>query len=128
MIIRTLDDVKASGGFGQKAGAWSSARYLLKPDELGFTMTMTTVVAGNELELEYKNHVEANLIIEGRLLLNDISGGIERELGPGDMYALDKHDRHRLKALTDVTLVCVFTPALTGSETHDADGSYPAAT
>jgi L-ectoine synthase len=38
---------------------------------------------------------------------------------------LDKHDRHELEAITDMRLVCVFTPALLGPETHDEDGSYP---
>jgi L-ectoine synthase len=27
--------------------------------------------------------------------------------------------------LEPLRLVCVFNPALTGQETHDADGSYP---
>ena len=27
--------------------------------------------------------------------------------------------------VSDLRLVCVFTPALTGNETHDIDGSYP---
>jgi L-ectoine synthase len=40
------------------------------------------------------------------------------------MYALDAHDRHRVRARSRTRLVCVFTPALTGRETHDADGSY----
>ena len=41
------------------------------------------------------------------------------------MYALDEHDRHRIDATTDMRIVCVFSPALAGPETHDEDGSYP---
>jgi L-ectoine synthase len=41
------------------------------------------------------------------------------------MYTLDKHDRHRLKAKTALRIICVFTPALVGTEIHDKDGSYP---
>ena len=41
------------------------------------------------------------------------------------MYTLDRHDPHRLDAVTDMRIVCVFTPALVGRETHDEDGSYP---
>lgn len=41
------------------------------------------------------------------------------------MYTLDQHDRHELHANTDMRIVCVFTPALVGRETHDEDGSYP---
>jgi len=125
MIVRTLDDVKSGGGFGEKTGAWSSARYLLRSDNVGFTLTMTTVAAGQRLQLEYKNHIEANLIVEGRARLTDVKADKTHDLGAGDMYALDLHDKHTLEALTDLRLVCVFTPALVGNETHDADGSYP---
>ena len=125
MIVRGLDDVKASGGYGEKSGVWSSARYLLKSDDVGFTVTMTTVSSGQSIELEYKNHIEANLVIEGRARLTDLSCGKKFELGPGDMYTLDNHERHKMEALTDLKLVCVFTPALVGDETHDEDGSYP---
>lgn len=126
MIIRSLSEVKATGGYGEKAGAWSSARYLLQSDGVGFTMTMTTVALGQCLKLEYKNHIEANLIIEGEAELTDIASDEVFVIGPGSMYALDKHDRHRLLARTDLKLVCVFTPALVGNETHDESGSYPA--
>ncbi len=44
---------------------------------------------------------------------------------PGVMYALDKNDRHILRALKgDLRLICTFSPALSGQETHDADGGY----
>ena len=31
-----------------------------------------------------------------------------------------------MKALTDVHVISVFDPPLTGTETHDTDGAYPA--
>ena len=46
-------------------------------------------------------------------------------LKAGTMYTLDRHDPHRLDATTDMRIVCVFSPALVGRETHDKDGSYP---
>ena len=75
--------------------------------------------------MQYKNHLEANLIIEGTGTVTDLSTGEVYDLSPGTMYTLDKHDHHRIEALTDMRIVCVFTPALVGPETHDADGSYP---
>jgi len=75
--------------------------------------------------MEYKNHVEANMIISGTAILTNESSGETFTLEAGSTYTLDKHDRHTLQAKTDLTIVCVFTPALTGKETHDADGSYP---
>ena len=44
-------------------------------------------------------------------------------IGPGSAYA-PEHDRHTIRVISPLRLVCVFNPALTGRETHDADGSY----
>lgn len=47
------------------------------------------------------------------------------KVGPGTLYALDGHERHLVRATTQMRMVCVFNPPLTGREVHDADGSYP---
>ena len=125
MIVRTVEDLKTHGSYREKAGVWSSARYLLRRDGMGFTLTETTVAAGSSQTMQYKNHVEANLIIEGEGDVTDLATGRVHRLKPGTMYALDRHDRHRIDATTDMRLVCVFSPALAGPETHDEDGSYP---
>ena len=125
MIVRDIEELKARGAYGEKPGVWTSARYLLRDDGVGFTITQTTVAAGQTQEMEYKNHVEANLIIEGEATLTDLVSGEVYELRPGSMYCLDKNERHRMVAKTDLRIVCVFTPALVGTETHDEDGSYP---
>ena len=125
MIVRTVEDLKSLGSYREKPGVWSSARYLLRRDGMGFTLTHTAISAGASQTMQYKNHVEANLIIEGEGDLTDLATGEVHRLRPGTMYALDKHDRHRIDAGTDMRIVCVFSPALVGPETHDADGSYP---
>ena len=125
MIVRTVEDLKTHGSYRKKPGVWSSARYLLRRDGMGFTLTETTVAAGSSQTMQYKNHVEANLIIEGEGDVTDLATGRVHRLKPGTMYALDRHDRHRIDAITDMRLVCVFSPALAGPETHDEDGSYP---
>ena len=125
MIVRTIEDLKTLGSYRENPGVWSSARYLLRRDAMGFTLTQTTVAAGASQTMQYKNHVEANLIIEGEGDLTDLATGTVYRLMPGTMYALDQHDRHRIDATTDMRIVCVFSPALAGPETHDEDGSYP---
>ena len=125
MIVRTVEDLKTHGSYREKPGVWSSARYLLRRDGMGLTLTETTVAAGSSQTMQYKNHVEANLIIEGEGDVTDLATGRVHRLKPGTMYALDRHDRHRIDATTDMRLVCVFSPALVGPETHDEDGSYP---
>ncbi len=125
MIVRTLDDLKARGSYAEKPGVWTSARYLLREDAVGFTLTQTTVAAGQSQQMQYLNHLEANLIIEGTGTVTDLASGQVHELAPGTMYTLDKNDLHRLDATTDMRIVCVFNPALVGTETHDEKGSYP---
>jgi L-ectoine synthase len=41
------------------------------------------------------------------------------------MYALDKNDRHTLRAQTEMKMACVFNPPLNGREVHDQTGAYP---
>ena len=125
MIVRSLTDLKQSGRYQEKPGAWTSSRYLLREDGVGFTLTQTTSAAGTRQLMEYKNHIEANLVITGKGTVTDVATGAVFPLGPGDMYTLDKHDRHEVVVEEDMRLVCVFTPALVGHESHDADGSYP---
>ena len=92
---------------------------------MGCSLHDTLVEEGAELHLEYKNHLEVNYCIEGEGEVIDVATGTVWPVRPGTMYALDKHDRHILRALKgDLRLVCTFSPALSGRETHDADGSY----
>lgn len=43
------------------------------------------------------------------------------------MYALDKHDRHILRAEEELVIACVFTLPITSSEVHGEDSSYAVA-
>ncbi len=126
MIVKTIDDVK--GGKGDttlSSGNARTLRFLLRDDDVGFTVSDITVEPGSDKVLWYKNHIEANYVIEGEGTLEDLGTGKLYNLKPGTMYVLDKHDRHRLRTSTRMRLICVFTPALVGGETHDEDGSYP---
>ena len=123
MIVRTLDEVVGSDRDVAGKG-WRSRRLLLRREQLGFSFHDTTVAAGSELNLEYRHHLEACYCLEGEAELSDLASGERHPIRPGTVYALDQHDRHTLQVKTDLHLVCVFNPALTGDETHDADGSF----
>ena len=69
-------------GYREKPGVWSSARYLLRRDGMGLTLTETTVAAGSSQTMQYKNHVEANLIIEGEGDVTDLATGRVHRLKP----------------------------------------------
>jgi len=126
MIIRTLDDLRGTKG-DKDTPNWASKRFLHTEDRMGFTMTDTWIKAGADLVIEYKNHLEACYCIEGSGTIEDLKTGKLHALRAGTIYALDKHDRHRLKSQNGMRLICTFTPALAGGEVHRPDGSYAAA-
>lgn len=125
MIVRTAAHVEGTKA-DVRGDKWRSLRMLTRADGVGFTITQTTIEKGMEIELEYRHHVEACVCIEGELEVELLASGESLAIGPGTVYALDAHDRHVLRALAPSRLVCVFTPALSGDETHDASGGYAA--
>ncbi len=123
MIVRHLPELLDSER-DVRGPVWASRRFLLADDGVGFTLTETTVDAGSEQVLWYKHHVEANYVIEGEGEVENVDSGETFALAPGSLYVLDNNEKHRLRAFTRMRLVCVFTPALTGRESHDEDGAY----
>ena len=123
MIVTTLNDLLGTER-DIHGPAWASRRFLLAEDGVGFTMTETTTKADTEQVLWYKHHIEANYVIEGEGEVENIATGEVFPLKPGTLYVLDNNEKHRLRSFTSLRLVCVFSPALTGAETHDEDGSY----
>jgi L-ectoine synthase len=120
MIVRTLRQIIGSDR-DIDWGNGRSRRFLLQSDGLGFAVCDTVVLAGSESRLEYKNHLEACYCIEGTGELEDDNGN-RWQLAPGVLYALNQHDKHLLRAKTDLRLICVFNPALTGNERHALSG------
>ena len=125
MIVRRLSEI-AGSHLDVHGETWNSRRFLLASDNCGFSMHDTIIQAGTETEMWYKNHIEAVYCIEGKGLLKDLERGDSYPISSGTMYILDKNDRYILIATTEMRMICVFNPPLTGNETHDKDGSYPA--
>lgn len=123
MRVRRLDDVLGSARH-IRTDNWDSARILLAADGMGFSLHVTTLYAGTVNPMWYRHHLEAVYCIGGRARLTDLGTGEEHDIVPGTLYALDRHDRHRLSIEEDFTCVCVFNPPLKGTEVHDADGAY----
>ena len=124
MIVRTLQ--QARQGERRVLGlGWESIRLLLKDDDMGFSFHITTIYQGACLEMQYKNHLESVYCMRGKGEIVSIDSGKTHRIEEGTIYILDKHDRHLLKAETEMQMACVFTPPLNGREIHDADGSYP---
>lgn len=126
MIIRSLDGITDTERDIKGAlGTWRSKRLVLADDNVGFSLHETTVYPGTETDLWYKHHFEAVLCVEGECEVTNRDTGEVHMIRPGDMYLLDKHDRHTLRPVTKFRAICVFNPPVTGQEDHDEDGAYP---
>ena len=123
MIVRTLNSAEQSDRRVVSNG-WESTRLLLKNDGMGFSFHITTIYAGANLQLHYQNHLESVYCISGEGEIEDLADGKMYPISSGTIYALDKHDKHILRASTEMKMACVFNPPLNGKEVHNAQGAY----
>lgn len=125
MFVRSVRDVEKTP-YSVDWGNGMSHRLLTAEDQMGFGFCHTTVRAGTESLLQYKKHLEACYCISGSGEVEDMDGNVY-PIRPGDIYVLDKHDQHYLRAdkAGDLVLVSVFNPPLKGTERHNlsADGA-----
>ena len=126
MLIKDLQELLRNGD-AIKGEGWESRRLLLKDDGLGYSFHDTLMQKGAVVKMHYKHHVETVYCISGEAEVTNEETGEVHYITPGMMYVLNNHERHTFKALTEFRDICIFTPALAGQETHDADGSYPEA-
>lgn len=124
MIVRTLQQV-AQTERRVVADNWESVRLLLESDGMGFSLHVTTIRAGTTTQMWYRHHLEAVLCIFGEGEVQALDSETVHTIRPGTVYALDQHDKHVLRAKTEMRMVCVFNPPLKGKEVHDASGAYP---
>ena len=125
MLVRKLDDIKGTENDVDTEG-WNSRRLILKKDGMGYSVHDTIIKEGAELNMWYKNHLEAVYLTEGKGEIEDLKTGKIYQLEKETIYALDQHDQHILRANkgTHMRMVCVFNPPVTGKEVHDEDGAY----
>lgn len=124
MIVRNLNHAQENDGVVE-GETWVSRRLLLAKDKVGFSLHDTVMKAGTETRMWYKNHVEAVYCIEGNGELEDLENKQVYQLEPGTLYVLNGNEQHIVRPKTDLRMVCVFNPPVTGKETHDSEGAYP---
>lgn len=124
MKIVRLEEIEGTEREVQSPAGWTSYRFLLKSDGMGFSMHETVFPAGLEVRMWYKHHLEAVYCYRGTGVLTDLETNQQHAIKPGTLYALDSHDRHILKAHSELRLICVFNPPVTGREIHDEEGAY----
>ena len=125
MIVRDLAEARTTRRHVESKG-WDSTRLLLKSDNMGFSFHITTIYAGGDLPMHYKNHLEAVYCISGEGEIEDLATGEVHQIRPGVLYALDKNDKHILRADAEKPMIMAltFNPPVSGKEVHQADGSY----
>ena len=107
-----------------EGGNWTSRRLILKKDNMGYSVHDTIIKAGTETHIWYKNHLESVYCIEGDGEVETLADNKVYKITANTMYALDENDEHLLRANTDMRMICVFNPPVTGQEVHDEDGAY----
>ena len=125
MIIRTLQE---SEGTKRRTvspdGNWESIRLLLNDDKMGFSFHITTVYKGADFGMHYQHHLESVYCIAGEGEVETLADQRKYPIKPGTVYILDKHDKHILRAFSELTLACVFNPPLHGDEVHNENWAY----
>ncbi|MDI3329352.1 MAG: ectoine synthase [Micrococcus sp.] len=124
MLVTNLNDLNDTDRDIQSE-TWRSRRMVLAGEGVGFSFHDTVIYAGTTSTFHYANHIEAVYCVQGEGTLTNEETGEVHELRDGTMYLLDGHEKHTVRATTELRMACVFNPPVTGRETHDADGIYP---
>ena len=123
MIVRNFSDLVGTDRDVRGKG-FQSLRAVLDRDGVEFSMHQTRVKKGGPYHWHYKHHKEACCCLSGHGVITSMDTGESHCIGQGDIYILNDNDDHEFEALTEVVLISVFSPALTGQEKHQPDGSY----
>jgi L-ectoine synthase len=125
MIVRQLQQAEKTGRrIVSPDGNWESTRLLLKDDNMGYSFHITTIYAGADFRMHYKNHLESVYCISGKGEVETLKDGKKYAITPGTLYNLNEHDEHILRAFEELKLACVFNPPVIGTEVHNKDGAY----
>jgi L-ectoine synthase len=124
MIVTHISDLDGTDR-DVEFNTWRSRRFVLARERVGFSLHDTVIYAGTETAMWYANHVEAVYCVGGEGELVNDETGETFQIRDGTMYLLDGNEHHTVRAKTDLRMVCVFNPPVTGREVHDKDGVYP---
>src|SRR6185437_12463218 len=113
MFVKRAGEMRAAGKEMVVAGGKArTIRMLTQADEVGFGFSDVHLDAGAETTLWYKHQWEANHILTGTAEVTELATGKTWQLGPGTAYNVGPRDRHRLRAVSDLHLVSIFSPPL----------------
>ncbi|HEU4318844.1 MAG TPA: ectoine synthase [Acidimicrobiia bacterium] len=118
MLMRRLDQVDGTER-DVHGGGWRSRRLVVAEDGTPYSFHITVLDSGARLRFEYTGHRETVYCIEGKGTISDLASGDKMTLEPGGLYSAGIGEPHEIVALSEMTLACVFSPALNGTEEAD---------
>ena len=124
MIVKHLSDLDGTERDIETPN-WRSRRLVLAREGVGFSFHDTVIYAGTESSFWYANHIESVYCVSGEGTLVNDETGESFDITDGTLYLLNGHERHTVRAKTDLRMACVFNPPVTGREVHDEHGVYP---
>jgi L-ectoine synthase len=115
MIIRSVTDVIGTARDVHGPG-WKSRRVVLAGEGPDYSVHETTLDAGVRLSFEYQHHRETVYCVAGEGTIEDAHAGRVVRLAAGGLYSAGIGEDHVITADTELKLVCIFSPPLTGDE------------
>ena len=96
---------------------------MVAADNRGYAIADTYVRPGTSTAIRFDNHLESCYCIDGEGTV-EVEGTIH-SIEPGTLYAPDKGEVHVLASEGGMRLICVFNPALVGTENHKPGATGP---
>jgi L-ectoine synthase len=118
MLTRRLEQIDGTERDVRGEG-WRSRRLVVAEDGTPYSFHITVLDRGARLHFEYTRHRETVYCIEGEGTITDVASGETIALEPGGLDSAGTGELHEIVALSEMTLACVFTPPLDGTEEAD---------
>lgn len=95
IVVYTPDDLERSGKRAKRP-TFEALRYHTGEQNggIGFSWSLLTAAGPFTIPLQYKNHVEANLIVEGEMNVTEVDTQKSWTLRAGDSYTVVHGERH----------------------------------
>ena len=126
MLVKTKEDIEGTGRDRWVGdGSAHVLCYLAEEDGCGFSFSNLEIAGDSSgMVLQYRNHVEVNLVLAGEGSLTSLDSGETWPVSPGTIYVVGPADRHTLTLKGPIRVISLFNPPIKGNE-HHVDGGYP---
>ena len=127
MLVITPQDIAGTGRDRMVGdGSAHAMCYLAEEDGCGFSFSTLEIAGGSKgFPLHYRNHIEVNLVLEGKGEIHNLETDERWPASPGTLYVVGPADRHEVALKGDVKVVSLFNPPIKGNEHHQDFGGYP---